>query len=156
MTTPPVLDPADQRALAVGLFNRTWDLLEGERDAAADRALLATALASRLHWEGIGTDENYAAGDWLVAHVASRLGHAGLALDFATSAHERATTADPPVPRWLLASTQEGMARAHATAGHEEERDRWADDARSTLEEVDDTEDRALIESQLATLPGTA
>ena len=32
--------------------------------------LLATALASRLHWEGIGTDENYAAGDWLVVTAA--------------------------------------------------------------------------------------
>ena len=58
------------------------------------------------------------------------------------------------MPQWLVASTQEGMARAHAVAGHEEERDRWAAEARSTLEDVDDTEDRELIESQLATVPG--
>jgi hypothetical protein len=154
MTTSSALDPADQRALAVSLFNRTWDLLEADRDDAGDRMLLATALASRLHWEGIGTDENYAAGDWLVAHVASRLGHADLALDFAAAAHQRAVEADPPVPQWLVASTQEGMARAHAVAGHDEERDHWAADARSTLEDVDDTEDRELIESQLATVPG--
>lgn len=154
MTTPSALDPADQRALAVALFNRTWELLEAERDDAADRMLLASALASRLHWEGIGTDENYAAGDWLVAHVASHLGHPDLALDFAAAAHQRAVEADPAVPRWLVASTQEGLARAHAVAGHEEERDRWAADARSTLEDVDDTEDRELIESQLATVPG--
>lgn len=156
MTTPPTLDPADQRALAVGLFHRTWELLESTRDAAADRELLATALASRLHWQGIGTDENYAAGDWLVAHVASHLGYADLALDHAAAAHERATTAEPPVPLWLVASTQEGMARAHAVAGHDEERDRWAGDARRTLEGVDDREDRELIESQLATVPGLA
>ena len=67
MTTSSAPEPADQRALAVSLFNRTWDLLETDRDDAGDRMLLATALASRLHWEGIGTDENYAAGDWLVA-----------------------------------------------------------------------------------------
>ncbi len=154
MTTQPELDPAQQRSLAVGLFNRTWALLEAERDDAGDRMLLATALASRLHWEGIGTDENYAAGDWLVAHVASWLGHADLALEFAAAAHERAASAEPPVPVWMIASTQEGMARAHAVAGHDDERERWAADARATLEDVDDDEDRELIESQLATVPG--
>jgi hypothetical protein len=156
MTTSSALDPADQRALAASLFNRTWELLEADRDDEGDRTLLATALASRLHWEGIGTDENYAAGDWLVAHVASELGHPDLALDFAAAAHQRAVAADPGVPRWLIASTQEGMARAHAVAGHDEERDRWAADARRTLQDVDDSEDRELIESQLATVPGLA
>jgi exoribonuclease II len=152
MTDP--LDPAEQRALAVRLFNRSWELLESPRDAAADRELLASSLASRLHWQGIGTDENLAAGDWLVAHVASHLGYADLALDFAAAAHERATAADPPVPAWLVASTQEGLARAHAVAGHDDERDRWAADARTTLQDVDDDEDRELIESQLSTVPG--
>jgi hypothetical protein len=148
--------PADQRALAVRLFNRTWELLETTRDAAGDRELLATALASRLHWQDVGTDENLAAGDWLVAHVASHLGYADLALDFAAAAHERASTADPPVELWLVASAQEGMARAHAVAGHDQERDQWAADARATLAGVDDDEDRELIESQLATVPGLA
>ena len=153
---PPTSGPAatDQRALAVGLFNRTWELLESPRSPADDRAMLASAIASRLHWADIGTAENYAAGDWLVAHVASRLGYADVALEFAAAAHERATTAGPEVPTWLVASTQEGLARAHATAGHDEERDRWAADARRTLEAVDDEEDRELIESQLATVPG--
>jgi hypothetical protein len=151
---PGSAEAPDERALAVRLFNRTWELLESTRDAAGDREVLACALASRLHWQDVGTDENLAAGDWLVAHVASQLGYADLALDFATAAHERATSAEPPVPLWLVASTQEGLARAHAVAGHEEERDQWAADARTTLEGVDDDEDRELIESQLDTLPG--
>lgn len=147
------LTPAAQRALAVRLFNRTWELLEsGDRNAAGDREVLEIAMASRLHWDGIGTDENLAAGDWLVAHVASHLGYADLALDFAAAAHERATTTD--VPTWMIASAQEGLARAHAVAGNVAERDRWAEDARQTLEAVDDDEDRELIESQLATVPG--
>ena len=125
--TPPTALPPDQRALAARLFNRTWELLESSRDAA---------------------------GDWLVAHVASHLGYADLALDFATAAHERASTADPSVPLWLVASTEEGLARAHAVAGHDDERDRWAADARATLAGVDDDEDRELIESQLDTVPG--
>jgi hypothetical protein len=48
------------------------------------------------------------------------------------------------------------MARAHAVAGHDRERDQWAADARATLAGVDDDEDRELIESQLATVPGLA
>lgn len=148
------VDPATRRLLAVALFNRTWELLESERDDAADREMLASAMASRLHWQDIGTAENYAAGDWLVAHVASHLGHAGVALEFAAAAHQQATAAGPEASRWLVASTQEGLARAHAVAGHEDERDRWAALARATLAEEEDDEDRALIESQLATVPG--
>ena len=148
--------PAVHRALAVQLFNRTWQLLESPRSAADDRAMLASAVASRLHWSGIGTDENYAAGDWLVAHVASHLGYADVALEFAGSAYETALAAAPPVPSWLVASTQEGLARAHAGAGHDDERDRFAADARATLEAVDDTEDRDLIAGQLASIPGPA
>jgi hypothetical protein len=149
-----VLGAAEQRALAVELFNRTWELLESPRSAAEDRAMLASALASRLHWQGIGDEENYAAGDWLVAHIASHLGYADLALDFAASAYETVLAADPAVSAWLVASTQEGLARAHAVAGHDDERDRFINDARLTLETVDDAEDRDLIASQLATIPG--
>ena len=64
------------------LFNRTWEVLEdAERDDAGDREALMTAMGSRLHWAGIGTDENLAAGDWLVAHVASAACPSRLALD---------------------------------------------------------------------------
>jgi hypothetical protein len=149
------LPDAATRALAVRLFNRTWELLESApRDDAADREMLATAMASRLYWEDVGTDENLSAGDWLVAHVASHLGHADLALSYAAAAHERAVAAGYGVPTWLLASAQEGLARAHAVAGQDDERDRWAAQARQTLTGVDDAEDRELIESQLATVPG--
>lgn len=149
------LDAAAGRALAVRLFNHTWELLEAStRGPAEDRAMLAAALASRLHWQGIGTAENEAAGDWLVAHVASHLGYADLALDFASAAHETAVGADPPVPAWLVASTLEGLARAHACAGHETERDRYAADTRRALESVDDEQDRALVAGQLAAIPG--
>ena len=94
----PDLPAATQRALAAHLFNRTWELLESSRSPADDRTMLACALASRLHWSGIGTDETYSAGDWLVAHVASRLDHADLALEFAASAYDTAVGAEPPAP----------------------------------------------------------
>jgi hypothetical protein len=153
---PPELTPAQHRAQAAQLFNRTWELLESPRSPADDRAMLGCALASRLHWSGVGTDENYIAGDWLVAHVASHLGYADVALDFAASAYESAVAADPPVPAWLLASTLEGLARAHDTAGHVSERDRCAAESRQLLAGVDDDEDRELIAGQLDSIPGLA
>ncbi len=84
--------------------------------------------------------------------MAALTGHADLSLDFAAAAYERASDAD--VPLWLKASTCEGLARAHAAAGHEAERDAWVLKTRELLEQVDDAEDRALIEGQLATIDG--
>jgi hypothetical protein len=150
-TTELTADAA--RALATRLFNRTWELLESGGPAPGREALV-TAMASRLHWDGVGSTESLAAGHWLVAHVASRAGYADLALDFAAAAHERVVSAGDAAPAWLLASTQEGLARAHAAAGQDEERDRWAEEARRTLAAVDDDEDREVVESQLATVPG--
>ena len=66
------------------------------------------------------------------------------------------STSSEELPTWLVASTLEGLARAHAVAGHDEERDAFAADARSVLEAVDDDEDREIVESQLATIPGLA
>lgn len=142
-----------QRGLAVDYYNRTWDLIDrSDRSAADDRRMLTLAMASRALWDGIGGDEQRITGDWQVAHVAALTGHAGLSLDFAAAAYERAAGAD--VPLWLKASTCEGLARAHAAAGQRRERDAWVVKARELLEQVDDADDRAVIEAQLATVDG--
>ncbi|HUV48745.1 MAG: hypothetical protein WBC76_07160 [Actinomycetes bacterium] len=140
-----------QRALAVQYYNQSWDLIDKSgRSPADDRRLLMLAVASRALWDDIGGDEQWITGDWQVAHVAALTGHASLSLEFAAAAYERATTAD--VPLWLKASTCEGLARAHAAAGHTAERDAWVVKARELLERVDDPDDRAVIEGQLATV----
>ena len=142
----------EQRRLAKTMFNATWDLIETpDRTAAQDRSMLTTACASRRLWDGLGGPEQLATGDWLIAHVAALLGHAALALDVATAAYDQATAAD--VPAWLKASVCEGMARAHAAAGRTADRDAWIDRTRLRLAEVADADERALIESQLATIP---
>jgi hypothetical protein len=140
-----------QRDLAVAAFNRTWELIDdNDRTAEQDREMLVSACASRYLWREIGGPEQIATGDWQVAHVASLLGHSAMALEFATAAYAIASTSD--VPQWLVASTCEGLARAHAVAGHEVERDDWVRRAREILAEVADAEDRDLIESQIATI----
>jgi len=143
-----------QRALAVQYFNQTWDLIDQPtRSAADDRRMLTLAMASRALWDDIGGDEQLITGDWQVAHVAALTGNADLSLDFAAAAYERAAGA--AVPLWLKASTCEGLARAHAAAGHQAERDAWVLKARELLGQVDDDDDRALIEGQLATVDVT-
>ena len=144
----------DVRGLAVQFYNQTWDLIDRTgRTPDDDRQMLTFAMASRALWAGIGGPEQWITGDWQVAHVAALTGHAGLALEFASAAFERAAEAD--VPLWLKASTCEGLARAHAAAGHDVERDAWVLKARELLEQVDDPEDRAVIEGQLATVDGS-
>lgn len=142
------------RALAVEYHNRAWELIEEQQVSgiASGRDALTYAFASRLHWKGVGTTENLAIAEWMVAHVASRLGHADLALEFAAAAHETVTTAAEPLPAWLVASTLEGLARAHAVAGNAAERDRYAEECRRVLETEPDEEDREHIAAQLASI----
>jgi hypothetical protein len=113
--------------------------------------LLAT-FASRHHWEAVGTDENRVVGDWQIAHVASLLGFGSLSLRFARAALDRAV--EQGFEGWRLASCHEGMARAHACSGDVAERDRHIRAARRLLDNVDDPEERGLVESQLESVPG--
>jgi hypothetical protein len=143
----------DHRALGVGYFNGTWELVDrADRSAEDDRWMVATAMASLVHWrEAGGTEENLTIGEWQVAHAASLAGYADVAQAFASAAYDRARAAS--LPDWIQASTAEGRARAAAAAGDRAAYDRYADEARSLLAGLDDEEDRALIEGQLASIP---
>jgi hypothetical protein len=143
------------RHFAVSAFNRSWDLLDAtDRDEAADDEMLAVAFASRWHWGAVGTVENQALGDHQIAKVASALGLADLALRFAgrALAAARAENWDG----WRRASVYEGMARACHAAGDVEGRDGWLNRAREALDAIGDPEERAVIEEQLAQIPGWA
>jgi hypothetical protein len=141
-----------QRDLAVAYFNAAWALIDDPaRSAEQERQMLVLACASRQLWGEIGGPTEVVTGDWQIAHVAALTGHDDLSLEFANAAYELAIESD--VPLWLVASTCEGLARAHAAAGHQAERDAWIAKAREHLVEVDDKEDRELIESQIASIP---
>ena len=144
-----------RRKTAAELFNQTWRLIElPGRTPEQDRRMLVTACASWLEWDAAGTEENRAIADWQIAHVASLLGYGDLALAHATAAFER--TEGGQLPSWLRASALEGLARAHAAAGHKAERDSCVQRAAAALRDLsdpEDREDRDLIASQLATVP---
>ena len=152
--TEPAEDaqPAWDRRFAAQLFNLAWDYMERPRRTDdEDDAMLGAAFASRWHWSQVGAARNVAVGDWQVAHVASLLGYASVALHFAEHCLDQTLAHEWGGPQ--LASAHEGMARAWAAAGDHEMRDHHLGLATATLETIEDVEDRAEIERQLATVP---
>ena len=157
MTRPPVapeLDDATRRALAVGLFNYTWTLLENpDRTPEQDDEMLHAAHASRYHWGEVPDHAavNLARGEWQCSRVYAVLGraepalwHAGRCLEI----NEAAGSAD-----WDIASAYEAMARASMVAGDLEGVTAWKAKAVSALDDITDPDDREIIEGDIATLP---
>jgi len=141
------------RQVAVDTFNRSWELIDrATRTPEQDRELLTCAFASRFHWGVVGGDEERMVGDWLIAHAASLQGLGELAYRYASNALDLARAGG--WVDWRLASMLEGMARASAAKGDAEARERYAAEARAVLATITDVEDRDLIASQLASIPG--
>lgn len=146
------LDPAAERSLAVELFNHAWTLLDKEDRSEADQEqVIHCAHASAWHWSRVGTAENRAISEWQVSRVYSTLQrgepavhHARLALAFAEIV--------PDAP-WVRASAYEGLARAYAVAGQPDIALEWRERAVAALDDVDDPEDRAVVERDISTLP---
>jgi hypothetical protein len=138
---------------AKAAFNAAWELIDLEgRTPEQQIEMLLCAAASRYLWAQAGGGDDgssLAIGDWQVAHVLSHLGAGELALLFADSAHARVLAGG--WTDWRLASAEEGLARAYATLGDREARDRHAEACRRLLPELD-AEDRDLIEGQLTTI----
>ena len=55
--------------------------------------------------------------------------------------------------RWLVASAYEALARASAVAGDRGTATAWKARAQATIAEVDDPDDRQVVEGDIATLP---
>jgi DNA-binding transcriptional MerR regulator len=157
VSRPPVapeLDHATRRALAVGLFNYTWTLLENpNRTAAQDDEMIHAAHASRYHWGEVGEVVNLARGEWQVSRVYSVLGRAEPALYHARRCVEIYEEMASGREDWELGSAYEAMARALAVAGDRGASDEWRSRAVGELAKIADSEDRQVLEQDLATLP---
>jgi hypothetical protein len=145
----PTLDPAVQRHLAAGLFNRVWTLLEQEsRTEAEDAEMIHAAHASCYHWMQIGEPVRRARSEWQCSRVYTVLGQPEAAVLHARKVLEiceREGIAD-----FDLAFAYEALARASAISGDAGEAHRWAEQARAGI--ADDGE-RELVLSDLETLP---
>ena len=144
------LDPAEERKLAVDLFNGTWTLLGKQaRTRDEDDAMLHMAHASRHHWGQVGGPAELARGEWQVSRVYAVLHrpepclhHAQRVLDLCRENN---------LADWDLGFAYEALARAHAIAGDTERARTCTEQALATP--IEDAEDRDLLVSDLATIP---
>lgn len=146
------IDDATQRRLAVDLFNRVWTLLDTPaRTPEQDDEMLHAAHGSRFHWGEVGEAVNLARGEWQCSRVYAVLGRPEPALHHARRCLALCEGADGRED-WDLPFAHESLARAYALAGNARHAEHHLDAARRLLEGVADPEDRALLESDLATI----
>jgi hypothetical protein len=140
---------SDERRLGVDLFNEVWRLIESRED---DDRMLHAAHASRFHWgeaEECGP-ENLARGEWQVSRVYVVLGRVEPAIWHARRC--LAHCEQNGIGDFDLAYAYEGLARAHALAGHGEAPE-WKAKARSAGDAIADPEDREHFDEDYLTLP---
>jgi DNA-binding transcriptional MerR regulator len=149
-TAAPV---ADERKLAVELFNGVWRLMESEdRTVEEDDRMLHMAHASRYHWGQVGTAENLSRGEWQCSRVYAVLGRAEPALHHARRDLEICRANG--LGDWDLAFAYEALARASAVAGDKEQARSWTEQALAAAEDIAEDDDRELLMSDLESLPG--
>jgi hypothetical protein len=145
--------PIDHRQLGVDLFNGTWTMMEQpDRTPDEDALMIHMAHASAYHWLQVGAPENVARSHWQCSRMYTVLGrsepaiyHAKLVLDVC----EQNDIGD-----FDLAFAYEALARAYAVAGNSAESAGWLAKAQAASTDITDDEDRELLLTDLATIPG--
>lgn len=146
-------EPIDHRALAVSLFNRTWELLDQEKRSVEDDAeMLTVAFASRYHWLQVGDPRNFSVSDWQVSRVAAVLGYVEVSADYAERSLE--TAAGASLSPFYVAYAHEAVARAAGLAGDHARKQKHLDKAYQLLEEVDQASEHHLLAPDLDELRG--
>ena len=127
-----------------------WRLLEKDgRSPDDDRAMVIAAFASLYHWSIVGKPVHRQRGEWLIAHVFTVLGDGQPALTYAEHCMATAEAHKDQMSDFDLAYAYEGLARAHALAGHLEEARRHLAHARRAGDEILDPDSRIIFENDL-------
>lgn len=152
--TDPVEDPTTfdldtwHRTFAPMAFNQTWSLLDNsEPTREEEEQMLAAAFAQRYHWYEVGTPRQRAISDWQISRVTAVLGYADLALRFG----ERSLTVclDNGLDAFVTGFAHEAIARAAAEVDDVEMFAEHLEAAREKLAEIEDPEDRDVLEADL-------
>ena len=145
---------ADERRLAIALFNATWGYMQEGRTARprAMSAMLHMAHASRHHWGQVGTVANFARGEWQCSRVYAVLGRSRPCLHHAQRCLDICREND--IADWDLAFAYEAVARAHAVGGDAAMARSFTEQALAAAEDISSDDDRELVLSDLETIPG--
>jgi|SRR4249919_641858 len=143
-----------ERKLAVDLFNLVWTLLERpDRTPEQDDEMVNATHASCHHWSKVGTAANIARGEWQISRVYSVLERPEPALHHAGRCLAYCEKNPDELEDWDLPFAYEALARAYGVAGNSAESERFAALARELGDRIEDEEDRAMLDRDLATLP---
>jgi hypothetical protein len=130
-------------------FARCWDLLGRSLNDAEKRDLVGYALTSRYHWQQVGGGQQLAIADWMASRAYAAVGQPALAVEYAMASLKHG---NEDFPSWLKASLNEGVARAYASAGDHQLRDKYVARALTELEKESAPEDAGLIRNQIEEL----
>jgi len=140
------------RRLAADLFNQVWTLMErDDRSREDDDRMLHAAHSSRYLWGEVGSPLNRARGEWQLSRVYCLLGRAEPALHHAGRCLDECV--ESGIGGFDLAYAHEAMARAQAVAGDLLAAAASRRAAEQAAASIDDPEDRAPLDADLATLP---
>jgi hypothetical protein len=135
------------RKEAIAAYNAAFDAVEAGADFLK---AIELAAASLYLWRQVGNDQNVAIAYWLYSRALAGAGVGSLAMEAADKSLEHLSKIESPAD-WLIASLNEGLARAYLAAG-----DVRADAAIAAtaqlIESIEDPEDRALIHGQFVSL----
>jgi hypothetical protein len=146
------MHPPEERQLAVDLFNHVWTLMETpERTPEQDDEMIHATHASAYHWRQVGETKNFARSEWQCSRVYVVLERPEPALHHAQRCVDWCQAGE--VEDWDLPYAYEALARAHLTAGNQEEAEHYAARARELAAEVENEHDREHLDEDLATLP---
>lgn len=152
--TEAELGPEAHRHIGSALFNHVWTLLEtDERRPEQDDEMIHAAHASRWHWsrsEAADLPQRLAVGEWQCSRAYAVVGRAEPALHHARRCLELAEAGG--MEDWVLASAYEAMARASRVAGDRAAFDEWRARAHAAADAIAESEDRQVIERDLASL----
>src|SRR3954453_19116127 len=146
------MDPAQQRQVAVDLFNHTWSLMDKpDRSERETELMVHAAHASRFMWEAIGEPVNHSRGEWQVSPAPAGAGRPGPALHHARLC--LAICEEHGIGDFDLAYAHEALARAHALGGDAEAAAEHQQRARAAAENIAEADDKAMLLADLDTLP---
>lgn len=151
----PVKDPSPEeiavwhRTFAPRAFNDTWALLDkDELTREEEEEMLASTFAQMYHWYQVGKPKNWAIADWQVSRVTAVLGYADLARRFGYRSFELAEEHD--LGAFIKGFAHEAIARAAAEVDDVETFTEHVAAARALLPEIEDAEEREILEADLA------
>lgn len=153
--TEPVNNPSDEdiakwhRTFAPRAFNGTWKLLDAEQlTREQEEEMLASTFAQKWHWSAVGSPRNWAVADWQVSRVLAVMGYAELSRRFGERSLEISIEHD--LDPFVKGFAHEAIARAAADVDDIETFTEHVAAARALAAEIEDPEDREVLEADLA------